>query len=57
MTQTDKKRLQDILQHKIDFYEERRLNFIKKGISINKIEKMEILRDKFTAQKGIVDAS
>ena len=52
-----KSRQQEILQFKIDFFEERRLNFIKYGISTKKIDKVNLLKGQFANAKAIVDAS
>lgn len=52
-----KERQQEILQHKIDFYTEKYNNFIQHGISVRKINKMDMLKDQYVANKAIVDAS
>jgi len=52
-----KERQLEIIQHNIDFYDEKYNNFIKFGISIKKIDRVEALRDGFIASKAIVEAT
>lgn len=52
-----KERLQEILQFKIDFCNEKYNSFIVNGISEKKINKMDMMRDEYIAAKAIVDAS
>ena len=52
-----KERQLEILQHKIDFYTEKYNNFVIHGISIKKINKVDMLKDQYIASKAIVEAS
>lgn len=52
-----KERQLEIIQHKIDFYTEKYNNFITHGISIKKINKVDMLKDQYIANKAIVEAS
>lgn len=52
-----KTRQQEILQHKIDFYTQKYNNFIQHGISVRKINKVNMFKDQYVAAKAIVDAS
>lgn len=57
MANHTKERLQEILQYKIDSYTQKHINFIKNNIDPIKTNRIAVLRDKFIAEKAIVDAS
>lgn len=57
MAHHTKERLEEILQHKIDFHNDKYNNFIINGISIKKLNKMAMLRDQYITAKAELEAS